>query len=232
MNLKGLTAIAFDLDGTLCDYGVSIREAIAGALRCTGRPIDQVGDLDAAAMQYNALWYQFEQDGPSAISLRERIWEQLLAEHHVNEPGLAHTLAGHYTRIRLSSVRLSDGARELLLDLGDIYRLGLLTNGRSDMQWPKIEHLKIRSLFDAILVSGDVGIHKPDPRIFQTLLRRLGVMAKETLYVGNSPAADVVGAKGVGMLAALIGNGDEEPLVEAIADIELDRIGALREGLL
>lgn len=233
MRFQGVRVVAFDLDGTLCYYGVSTQEAIVEALRRAGRSIDLVGDLDEAAVRYNELWREMEQNGSSAVSLRERIWQCLLAEHEVEQVGgLARELAETYTQVRIPSVRLYKGARELLCDLRDSYRLGLLTNGPSDMQWPKIEHLDIQSLFNVVLVSGDVGIHKPNRLIFEQFLSRLGVMAKEVLYVGNSYRMDVVGAKGVGMTSAWIRDGDADETGNGAADIEIESITALREALL
>lgn len=232
MRLKDVKAIAFDLDGTLCYYEVSIQEAMAEALRRTGCPIDLIGDLDVAAIRYDALWFEFERAQASVMSLREQIWERLLGEPEVENPGLARALAEQYTQIRAPSLRLVDGVFPLLVDLKDHYRLGLLTNGPSDMQWPKIEQLGIRIVFEMIIVSGDVGFHKPDKRIFEALLRRFGLPAKEILYVGNSYETDVVGAKGAGMLSAWIRNGRNEEAVDNCADIKLDNVCALRGVLL
>jgi len=232
MRFQGVRVIAFDLDGTLCYYTVSTQEAIAEALRRAGRSIDLVGDLDEAAVRYNELWSEMEQNGSSAVSLRERIWQCLLAEHEAEQLGLARELAETYAQVRVPSVRLYKGARGLLFDLRNSYRLGLLTNGPSDMQWPKIEHLEIQSLFNVVLVSGDVGIHKPNRLIFEQFLSRLGVMAKEVLYVGNSYRMDVVGAQGVGMLSAWIREADADQTGNGAADIQIESITALREALL
>lgn len=233
MRFQGVRVVAFDLDGTLCYYTVSTQEAIAEALRRAGHSIDLVGDLDEAAVRYDELWWEMEQNGSSAVSLRERIWQRLLVEHEVEQVGgLTRELAETYAQVRVPSVRLYKGARELLCDLRDSYRLGLLTNGPSDMQWPKIEHLEIQSLFSVVLVSGDVGIHKPNRLIFEQFLSRLGVTAKEALYVGNSYRMDVVGAKGVGMTSAWIRDGDADEAGNGAADIEIESITALREALL
>lgn len=232
MELQGLNTIAFDLDGTLCYYEVSTQKAIAESLCRLECPIDLVGDLDQAAARYNELWYEEELVLDPGKTFRERAWARLLREHGVNDPALTHELAMEYTSIRVPGIRLFDDARDLLLDLKKAYQLGLLTNGPSDMQWQKIEILKITSMFDAIVVSGDVGIYKPDTRVFNLLLSRLGVMPQEALYVGDSHPMDVVGAKVAGMWSAWVRDKDEEQAAELTADIEVNRIGELREVLL
>jgi len=121
--------------------------------------------------------------------------------------------------------------KELLLDLKGAYRLGLLTNGQPDMQWPKIKTLGIEGLFDAIVISGEVGIYKPDRRIFEVLLARLGMEAHRTLYVGDSQEMDVAGAKSAGMRSAWVRrNGEGDPATAP--DVSIGRVDELREVLL
>lgn len=232
MKLNGVNTVVFDLDGTLCYYSVSIKEAMEQTLRRAGQSRDLVGDLDRAAARYDALWEEEEQTHEAGRSLRERIWGRLLSEHSVYEPLLAHTLSDIYTRIRVPSIRLFDGMQELLVGLKARYRLGLLTNGPADMQWEKIKTLKIEGLFDVIVVSGEVGIYKPDIRIFQHLLEQLRVPPLQALYVGDSYAMDVVGAKETGMWMAWIRRGHSTSPGDVIPDIELQDVGELREILL
>jgi putative hydrolase of the HAD superfamily len=232
MSLKGVTSIVFDLDGTLCYYSVSIQEAIEQTLRQAERPRDLIGDLSQAAARYDELWVEEERIHDAGRSLRERIWRRLLVEHGVDEPLLAHTLSDIYTRIRVPSIRLFDGARELLVGLKSRYRLGLLTNGPAEMQREKIEALKIESLFDAIVVSGEVGLYKPDVRIFQYLLKQLRVSPPQILYVGDSYVMDVVGAKDAGMFMAWV---KREPAMNSgqlVPDFTLQGLEELREILL
>jgi putative hydrolase of the HAD superfamily len=232
MRLNGVNTVVFDLDGTLCYYSVSIKEAMEQTLRLGGQPSNLVGDLDRAAARYDALWEEEERTHDAGRSLRERIWGRLLGEHGVDEPLLAHTLSDVYTRIRVPSIRLFDGARELLVGLKRRYRLGLLTNGPADMQREKIDALKIGTLFDAVVVSGEIGLYKPDVRVFQYLLEQLRVPPHQALYVGDSYAMDVVGAKEAGMCMAWIRRGQSTNSGDVTPDLELQDVGELREILL
>ena len=56
----------------------------------------------------------------------------------------------------------------------------------------------------AIVDSGLVGVAKPDPAIFRIALEALGVDAARTIYVGDTPAADVVGARAAGIEPVLL----------------------------
>ncbi|MNC37312.1 Pyrimidine 5'-nucleotidase YjjG [compost metagenome] len=79
------------------------------------------------------------------------------------------------------------------------YTLGLVTNGKKDIQYGKIDLLQLRSYFKAIVISGEAGISKPDPEIYRLALMRLGAAAEETLFIGDHPVNDIWGAVQAGM---------------------------------
>lgn len=84
------------------------------------------------------------------------------------------------------------------------YRLGVISNadGRID---PLLESVGLREHFEVVVDSGLVGIDKPDPRIFQHALERMGgIDPPEAVYVGDIYEIDVVGARAAGMRAILI----------------------------
>ena len=88
------------------------------------------------------------------------------------------------------------------------YILGAVTNGVSALQNMKLDTAGIRSLFDVVVVSGDIGIYKPDRRIFDEAARRAGVQNSECLFVGDHPVNDVQGALGAGMNVIRMNYGD------------------------
>jgi len=75
----------------------------------------------------------------------------------------------------------------------------LITNGRTAIQYGKIDRLGLRDRFEVILVSEEVGIKKPNPDLFRMALKRLGLEPEECLYVGDHPVNDIEGAAAVGM---------------------------------
>jgi putative hydrolase of the HAD superfamily len=82
-------------------------------------------------------------------------------------------------------------------------RLGLVSN--FDGRLVSIcNGLGIADNFDVLVMSGRAGAAKPDPRIFEITLARLGVEAAETVHVGDSEREDVEGARAAGLRAILI----------------------------
>lgn len=81
-------------------------------------------------------------------------------------------------------------------------RLGLLSDGDPAIQGAKLDALGLRAVFDAILITGELGPEawKPSPRGFLELLRRLGgVPPVAAVYVSDNPAKDFLGARRAGL---------------------------------
>ena len=88
-------------------------------------------------------------------------------------------------------------------------KLGVITNAttkRLQTQRRKIAALHLEDLFDVVVVSGELGIHKPDRRIFDHTAKLLGVKNEECIYVGDDPNSDIAGALGADMEAVWLDN--------------------------
>jgi HAD superfamily hydrolase (TIGR01509 family) len=232
MDLRDIRAVVFDLDGTLCRYTVSTAEGIAYALEQANLPQDALGDLEETAAHYNGLWGDFEWKQEAIGRTRAAVWQRLVDERGGVDPVLVPQLSEDYAAIRMPSVKLFPGARELLVALRPSYRVGLLTNGPSTMQWPKIHGMEIEPLFDAIVVAGDIGIYKPDPRAFAAILERLGHEADDAVYIGDSLPMDIAGAAGAGLRSVWIRRNGEAPDPELRPDHTLTDVTELEAMLL
>lgn len=82
-------------------------------------------------------------------------------------------------------------------------KLGVVSNERSAYLRLAIHIMGLSDILDVVLASEDIGIEKPDPRIFLHALRLLGCKAKESAYVGDDPLRDIKPAKELGMVAIL-----------------------------
>ncbi|MFN6567246.1 HAD family hydrolase [Dendronalium sp. ChiSLP03b] len=74
-----------------------------------------------------------------------------------------------------------------------------MTNGLGDFQRRTIQGLGIENYFQTILISEIEGVRKPEAEIFIRALCSLGVMANESIFIGDRPDVDVMGAKHIGM---------------------------------
>lgn len=83
---------------------------------------------------------------------------------------------------------------EVLDSLKGRYRLGVITNGYTNVQKEKIITVGIEAYFEDIIVSEEAELEKPDPRIFYKSLVNLGVKPEEAVFVGDYYPNDIAGA--------------------------------------
>jgi putative hydrolase of the HAD superfamily len=104
-------------------------------------------------------------------------------------------------RVSQARYHLEEDAVSTLTELTQRgFRLGLISNaGDNEDVQTLIDQHGLRSYFEVILVSAEVGIRKPHPRIFQLALDWFGCPAKAAIMVGDTLGADILGAHNAGM---------------------------------
>ena len=100
---------------------------------------------------------------------------------------------------------LDPEAKSVLGELQGRYKLALISNFDHPPHVHRLlDELALRPFFDVVVVSGDVGVKKPDPAIFTPALEQTGLTTDEALFVGDSPEDDVAGARAAGLRPVLI----------------------------
>ena len=126
--------------------------------------------------------------------------------------------ANLYREQHQANRRLLDGALELLEALRGQCRLGIVTNNSAAEQIEKLRALGIAEYFDAVVISEEVGVAKPDARIFSIALQSLGVGAHEAVFIGDNWINDVAGAINAGMQAVWLNRNSLTPALVRIAE--------------
>ncbi len=106
---------------------------------------------------------------------------------------------------------LKDETLEVLKELKGKYKMAILSNGQSKSQHDKIDNLHIGKYFDDILVSGDVGVNKPNREVFDIMAERIGVKNEECLFVGDVFSSDILGAIRADMVPCWIMVDEDRP---------------------
>jgi len=226
MNLK---AIFFDLDNTLCNWShgwESAREhGIEAAFRRLSRHHPQIGFpewQEAFHEVTEEIAYFWEQPVQKGVLVGRERTRRVLARLGLHfEEGLVDALTQAFYRAVLEHLQLFSDADEALRLLRPRFVLGIITNGPADIQRAKIEHLELPKRVDHVLISGELGIAKPDPQIFRRALELAGVGAEELLFVGDSPKTDILGAKEAGVWAAWINRDNLPPPQDLPADFTI-----------
>jgi putative hydrolase of the HAD superfamily len=193
-------AIFFDLDGTLIDEQAGVAEAraaVAAAMRARGHAVDDAAYSAASDAVIRDLLAANGGEWPFVWS-REAVIGDTLARLGL-PAAAADEMAAVYLRTRLGHVRLLDGAVAAVDWARSGHRVGLITNGPGPEQREKLRRAGLTASFESLTISGEAGAAKPDGAIFAQALASLGVEAGEAVHVGNSLAADIVGAREAGL---------------------------------
>lgn len=142
-----------------------------------------------------------------APSYRRAVWQKVVAKCRADIAKAA-LLEQAYIEAHRAGHPQIPGAVDLVRRLhASAVPVGILTNGPADIQRLKLEQLGAADCFTTTVVSGEAGVGKPDPAIFELALEGLGTPASETVMIGDSWNRDIEGAESVGMRCIWISNG-------------------------
>lgn len=189
MTIKGLL---FDLDNTLMDRDWTFREFSRQLVR------EKLSEQDPGKLE-EIVEYMIKSDADGYRPKDGFFMELIDRLPWSSKPELSQVQA-YYNEHYMKHARVMVHALETLAACRQAgYKLGVITNGLSPVQHGKIDRLELRSYFDAIIVSGDHGIKKPEEAIYRLALKELGTTAEETLIIGDHPVNDMWGASKVGI---------------------------------
>ena len=195
-------AVLLDLDDTILNDSQNVEDCwrVACAdLEGIDTPL-LIGAIDRVR---NWFWSDADRHRTGRLDLptaRRAIARQALMEIGVDDPGLANRIGDRYCDERERRMHVLPDAVETVRWLRDQgCRLALLTNGGASGQRAKLRRFDLTGLFDLILIEGEIGYGKPDPRVFDRALRGLAVEAPEAWMVGDHLEWDVAQAQRMGV---------------------------------
>lgn len=208
-----IEAIIFDFDGTLVDYVDSDMKSL--------KHLHSVAEAKVSFDEF------FETAVDEIMEFHRLVDQRLIDPLLLHRFRLEKTFKAHGMRWDDSALEVYkaeffrtcvpfDGVVEILVQLREIFKLGLITNAYDGVEQRKrIAFSGLHNYFDEILIAGDVGVYKPDPKIFHTLLNRIGVVPENAIYIGDSIKHDVAGANAAGMKSVLFSKSSEKLISEA-----------------
>jgi putative hydrolase of the HAD superfamily len=199
-----LKALLFDFGGTLAflDY-----ELLAREFSRPGRKLDALG-LELAEYRGRAMIDRYlmsgrERDVNSGYEefFREWLGAAGIPEEEIRECG------EHFQKIHREATLwrvVRPGTHEALERLKRAgYKLAIVSNAEGQVEGDA-QRFGLAEFFDTIIDSHIVGVAKPDPRIFQIALERLGIAPDEARYAGDIYSIDMLGARAAGIEGRLI----------------------------
>jgi putative hydrolase of the HAD superfamily len=190
-NWKMMKSVIFDLDGTLLDRDASVEQFISVQYDRLTEHLSHIPKND-----YIARFIELDCHGHV---WKDKVYQSLVADFAIEEVSWQSLLEDYEMQFQQHCVPFQF-LSEMLNELKQHgYLLGIITNGRGLFQSRAIDGLGIRDYFDTILISEVEQVRKPQVEIFQRAMDRLGVLALDSVFVGDHPEADIVGAKGAMM---------------------------------
>lgn len=157
------------------------------------------------------------------------LYRRLLAELGIQDEDLV--LEMFRTFSSPSSYKLFEDVLPTLAAISDAgYRLGLISNFDEWLEEMLVE-LEVGHLFEVSIISGQVGVEKPDPKIYELALEEAGVAPDKAVHIGDSPKTDVEPSRSVGITPILLDRYNRYPN-PGVARVEsLSEIPELLESL-
>lgn len=145
---------------------------------------------------------------------KQTVYRALVAEQGRSDRALAGELFRDYEENAWRFARSFDGMDTMFDDLKSLgLKTGIISNGQTHIQLRSLLALNLDRLVDVYLISETEGLRKPDPEIFLTAACRLSADPTRCIFVGDSPEADMIGARHVGMKTIWFPNGAEWPTI-------------------
>lgn len=199
MNVKH---IFFDLDHTLWDFDKNSKLTFEQLFK----ELNILIDIDVFLETYMPInfeyWRLYREDKISKSNLKyKRLKDTFDALNYEVSDNVINSIAEDYINYLPNNNHLLDGALELLEYLKLKYKLHIITNGFEEVQNLKMQKSGILQYFDKIITSESVGVKKPNPKIFDFALTLANAKPEESIMIGDSYEADIMGAIKFGMLA-------------------------------
>ncbi len=226
MLIKHFDCILFDADETLFEFdaykGLSTMFAQHGV---TFSPEDY--------QRYQALnkplWTAYQHHEIDAEQLKTQRfdpWAKVL-----NLP--ASTLNQQFLAAMAQICQPLPGAKALLEAISPHVRVGIITNGFTDLLHARLASTDFSGYFDVLTISEQFGLAKPAPEIFQHTLEQLeGCLPERTLMVGDTPESDILGGINAGMKTCWLDHGDKILPATITPDWQVPTLPALQSLLL
>ena len=197
--------IFFDLDHTIWDFDKNAAETLTELY--AAYKLEELGLTSATAFietytaNNHALWTAYHLGKITKETLRAERFHKTFLQLGLHPDHVPHQFEDDYVAISPTKRNLFEGSLEVLDYLSKKYTLHIISNGFKETTLTKMELCALNPYFENVIISEDVGVNKPDPKIFSYALDIAKANIAESIMIGDSLEADIYGAQNFGMEA-------------------------------
>lgn len=215
--------LLFDADHTLFDFDRSAREALSETMERHGISYRE-GHWKAYSVINKQCWTAYENGEIDRETMRTRRFSMFFEQIGAGVQDLE-AFATQYLHAIPKRPYFIDGAAELLSRLHGRFRMGIVTNGLTEVQRPRLVSTGIDRFFEVIVVSGEIGLMKPDYAYFEYVHIQMSRPDKQkVLVIGDSLNADIRGGAEFGFMTCWYNPGVTKNEATIIPDYEIDNL--------
>lgn len=228
-------ALLFDFGGTLDTDGIHWSEKFWDVYEIFNVPVTKQQYEEAYVFSENNMTNKVKIGDSFSATIKYQIVMQI--KYLVNKKYLHHSLKDNLTenihkRCISGVLENIEIVNKILSKLKTEYLLGVVSNFYGNLDFV-LKDLRLKDLFDIFIDSTLVGVKKPDPKIFQIALDRIGITPPDTIVIGDSYDRDIQPAKILGCTTIwLDGKSWTKPKDTSDADYRINSIKEVENILL
>lgn len=199
--------LLLDSDDTILDFSTAQRRTVQQTLEHFQFPCDEAAQSLFLGIEAE-IWEEFNQ---GKIKKEKLLTERFIRFfRQIGQEGNAREMNEYYLAVLAHHPEPVPGADVFLKSVSEVASLAVLTNGLEGVQIPRIRMSGLGRYLDDVLISEKVGLAKPNPKLFELALKRLGVENKsKVLVIGDSLSADIQGGINAGLDTCWINPADQ-----------------------
>ena len=198
--MKTITDIFFDLDHTLWDFDRNSAFAFKEIFKLNTIEVNFEEFLEVYSPINFEYWKWYREDRVTKAQLRYGRFKKTFDALNIQvTDDVIDKLSHDYIDHLPNHNHLFDNTIEVLSYLHDKYNLHIITNGFEEVQTKKLVNSKIDHFFKVVVTSEAAGVKKPHPKIFEYAFAKANTSPQQSMMIGDTYEADIVGAENAGM---------------------------------
>ncbi len=195
---RNITALLWDVDGTLLDFLAAEKYGMEKCCRDIG--VELSAKMLAEYSAINRSWWEKHERGEATqqevFTGRMREFFTLCGIDHIDYD----SFNAHYQQALGEAAFPQDDSIRLFKGLSGHFRQYIVTNGSREAQEAKLKKCGFDRMADGVFISSAVGAQKPSKAFFDAVREKTGYIPGETMIIGDSLTSDMQGGNNAGLV--------------------------------